>query len=184
MRISQGGVKAPEWALYCHSAAPPLSFHAIPSNAKSSSLSRGFCAPSSERGAMLECARGGRGGWMNWAPVVRPSVRRPPSSPTGNRFGILVSLRERQQPVGHRCAVVATAAADRRLLFPRERARVTASPPPHFKRQCMTVAPTTRWGSLRRCRIKARNLGGKSRRRPLSCDTSEGKVSQARNVSK
>ena len=35
------------------------------------------------------------------------SVRRSPSSPTGNRFGILVSLRERQQPVGHRCAVVA-----------------------------------------------------------------------------
>ena len=118
----------------------------------------------------------------------RPSVRRPPSSPTGNRFGILVSLRERQQPVGHRCAVVATAAADRRLLFPRERARVTASPPPHFKRQCMTVAPTTRWGSARDAPHKraenARNLGGKSRRRPLSCDTSEGKVSQARNVSK
>ena len=34
----------------------------------------------------------------------------PSSSPTGNRFGILVSLRERQQPVGHRCAVVASAA--------------------------------------------------------------------------
>ena len=165
--------------------SPPLSFHAIPSNAKSSPLSRGFCAPSSERGAMLECARGGRGGWMNWAPVVRS----PSSSPTGNRFGILVSLRERQQPVGHRCAVVATARRrDRRLLFPRERARVTASPPPHFKRQCMTVAPTTRWGSARDAPHKraenARNLGGKSRRRPHRCDSSEGKVSQARNVSK
>ena len=112
------------------------------------------------------------------------SVRRSPSSPTGNRFGILVSLRERQQPVGHRCAVV----ADRRLLFPRERARVTASPPPHFKRQCMTVAPTRRWGSARDAPHKraenARNLGGKSRRRPRRCDSSEGKVSQARNVSK
>ena len=42
---------------------------------------------------------------MNWAPSAAP-----PSSPTGNRFGILVSLRERQQPVGHRCAVVAAAA--------------------------------------------------------------------------
>ena len=162
--------------------SPPLSFRVIPSNAKSSPLSRGFCAPSSERGAMLECARGGRGGWMNWAPVARTSTA--PSSPTGNRFGILVSLRERQQPVGHRCAVV----ADRRLLFPRERARVTASPPPHFKRQCMTVAPTTRWGSARDATRKraenARNLGGKSRRRPRRCDSSEGKVSQARNVSK
>ena len=28
------------------------------------------------RHAMLECARGGRGGWMNWAPVVRPSAVR------------------------------------------------------------------------------------------------------------
>ena len=77
---------------------------------------------------------------------------------------------------------------DRRLLFPRERARVTASPPPHFKRQCMTVAPTTRWGSARDAPHKraenARNLGGKSRRLLRCCDSSEGKVSQARNVSK